>query len=362
MKPFIQKAYYQPNALEKLLQKIPKKNFLIDINNLFASQSLESISNGQISAILEKYSVNQPERKYNNELCSIFTEFLTDNLGNFESDPTCYQSAKKMQELLRLTDSDFQKLYSQISLDVFTKKAIEILQLRKKYQEEEQSIFAQWANVLQISKEKDEEIINECRHSIVQGYFDKIIEDRRISPDEWEQGEELSRKLNVHAHFGENTKKLIEKYKKLWVIENEELPTIEAGILIQKNEHVYLEIATTLYEYRKVTKSVSYGGPAFRVKIMKGVYFRAGNVGVQRHSEDELKQIDIGVLYITNKKILFMGGNGNKTIKYNQIVDLIPYSDGFQISKESGKSPFFTVHDKDIELILATIARVIRDS
>ncbi len=65
-----------------------------------------------------------------------------------------------------------------------------------------------------------------------------------------------------------------------------------------------------------------------------------GSVGVQRVSEDVWQTIDSGKVYLTNKRLIFMGSKVNKTIRLNKILDINPFKNGIDIQKETGKSPF----------------------
>jgi len=361
MKPFTNKEYYQPNSIEKLLKKIPQKNVLIDINNLLADESLNKLSKEQILTLDKKYQIENSATKFRAEINGFFKEFITYNLGNPESENNDFQSAKKFQELVGISDIDFTKEYEPIAYNKFTGKVEEIFIASKKCQEEEENQIEQVRIQFGIDEEKAVQIATECRKNIILNYAKSIIEDERVSPDEIRNLEEMKKNFNVEINMGEESKKAIEKYKTLWLIENSDIPIVEADIMLQKSEQCYFNGFADLYENRKITKSVGYAGPTFRMKIVKGVYFRAGNVGISRQTEDRLTLIDSGKLFITNKRILFVGKT-NKTIKYNQIIDLTPYTDGVEIVKDAGKSPTFLLKDADGVIVTAIIARNIFDS
>jgi hypothetical protein len=80
-----------------------------------------------------------------------------------------------------------------------------------------------------------------------------------------------------------------------------------------------------------------------RIKIAKGLYWRAGSIGVHKISQDVLSLIDSGTAFLTNKRIIFMGGKKNTNIALNKILDINPYSNGVEIHKATGKSPFIEI-------------------
>ena len=55
-----------------------------------------------------------------------------------------------------------------------------------------------------------------------------------------------------------------------------------------------------------------------------------------------------------------MGAKGNKVTKLNNILDFNPYSNGIEIQKASGKSPFIEF-SQDIDIFTLMLDRVIRD-
>ena len=125
MKPFITKEYYQPTSIEKLLKKIPQKNVVIDINNLLANESLSNLAKEQITMIENKYQVDNSAKKFKTEIFGLFKEFINHNLGSSTSDDNDFQSAKKFQEILGISDIDFFKEYEPVAIDKFKSKVDE---------------------------------------------------------------------------------------------------------------------------------------------------------------------------------------------------------------------------------------------
>jgi hypothetical protein len=360
MKPFVQKSYFEPNTMEKLFKKVPKNNFLIELNNLLAQEDLENLSRRKIVSIEGKYGIDDSNKIFHNELCEMFKEFLNNNLGN--DNENNLQTARNVKDLLGLSNSDFEKIYEPISLDLFEKEMNQLIHKNLRYSEEEQKIFNNLIESFGISEEKGKEILNKIKKEIVTNFYQKILEDKRVSPDEEKQAAKLCLDLDVTPKIDENSQKIFDNYKRLWAIENSELVRIEPDIIVTKNEYCYMQCSASLFENRRITKRVGYSGQTFRFKIAKGWYYRTGDFAVKRTSEDILIKIDDGVLHITNKKILFVGSKQNKTIRFNQIVDIVPFSDGFELSKETGKSPFFTISGEFPKIAVAIIARVIKDS
>jgi hypothetical protein len=121
----------------------------------------------------------------------------------------------------------------------------------------------------------------------------------------------------------------------------------ESQIILKKNEEMVFAVPNiSLREPRAVRRIAGgYGGPSFRVT--KGVYFRVGAVGAQSESHEELRDIDLGVLTITNKRIVFSGAKRAVNIDLRKIVSVEPYSNGIALRRsDRQKTQYFTGIDQ----------------
>jgi hypothetical protein len=361
MKPFENKPYFEPSFFDKISKSVPKNNFLIDLNNYLSITDLDELTIDKFEELASKYKIKNPYDKFYDELCDILFEFVTFHLGSKESKTNNIKSFKCIQKFLQLNDDDFERIVPPLTLAKFTLLVTFYFRAEKKYGDSEKALFAYAAENYGLSKEVAESVIKEIGEDVVKEYYVEIFKDRRISPEEEKAGNELINALNVKHNFSINDKNTAEKFKKLWQIENGEMDETPVDIILQKNEKCFFASVATLCENRTITKSVGYAGPTFRLKIAKGLYYRVGNFATKRDTEDVMTRIDNGVLYITNKRILFVGKQ-NKPIKYSQIIDLKLYTDGIEIFKDSGKSPLFIIQDADSEIALAIIVRQIQDN
>ena len=132
------------------------------------------------------------------------------------------------------------------------------------------------------------------------------------------------------------------------------------NINLQRNETCYFRAETGWHEYRRVTRRIRYGGPTVRLRIAKGVYWRMGDLGVQTGSDDVLTRVDSGSLFLTNKRLIFMGSRKNTTIRLSKILDFTPYKNGVEIQKSSGKSPFLEF-EQGVDVFCMMLGRVLGD-
>ncbi|HAL16858.1 MAG TPA: hypothetical protein DCP32_08930 [Anaerolineaceae bacterium] len=124
---------------------------------------------------------------------------------------------------------------------------------------------------------------------------------------------------------------------------------IAVDINLPKNEFCYVSEKVELYEERTVTKSMSFHGPTLRIKILPGISYRAGNIDLGKRTETVSTKVDTGLLYVTNKRLLFIGSEKSKSIFYKSVLNVDVNYDGLTIIKDSGKNQHFKFR-KNVDL------------
>jgi len=401
-----------PTFFQKLFKKPVKENFLHEINNLLANNENDftKISNTELSELVEKYKIRDLsifEDQFKSYFIRIVTEAIKDEVLTDEE----VNGINSIKKLLNIPDSFVNDEIEKAVKEIYKKRVDSAISDGFVTDQETEELDSLRRN-LRISKEQAKSVLNDeikskgsdiyrdkVRKSINDGeltneekanlekiqesmclskstavyiygqeastiynnYLNKAISDQRLSPDEDKELEELVKKLGVSEVNTSNAqRKLLDKYRLYWVIENGAVPTIESDVALQRGEQLYFKTHIDWNELRTVTTRVSYAGVSTRIRICKGVYFRTGTGVPQRTSQDVYKVIDSGEMYLTNKRIIFMGSKSNKTIRLNKILSFSPYSDGVEINKDTGKSPFFAF-SKDIELFSLFLSRAIND-
>ena len=162
-------------------------------------------------------------------------------------------------------------------------------------------------------------------------------------------------------------KEVIETKKKLHMIESgNHLPVIEVDVLLKTAEEAYFDETVTFHEER--TRRIYQGrSSGTSIRVAKGVSFRVGASKGDAVNEDYLKEIDKGEFVITNKRIIFVGGDKNWNIVLAKLLRIQEISvDGqpsLAFSTESTskkKLVSFKSEDKMIEA-KAIINRIVKE-
>ena len=331
----------KPSLIGRILKRTPKENALIEINNLFVKNEddLTKVSLEQVQEITDKYKIKLT-KKFKALRLDLFRTYIHHCLEDQVIDESEINTFLHLKKLLHLKDVEIKqvlnfetnKLYDQevknaVSDGILTKEEKDNLALLKK-------------NLL-LNDQVADDILQTNSNKVLNDFINDAVSDERLSDEEFKRMNEISLSLGIEPKLNQRTKENLERYRLYWTIENGELPIYEnPPINIQKSENLYFKANVNWQEQRRVTKRINYGGPTVRIKIAKGVYYRMGSISAKSVSEDVWQVIDSGNIYLTNKRLIFMGSRGNKTIRLNKILDITPFKNGVDIQKDTGKSPF----------------------
>jgi len=138
-----------------------------------------------------------------------------------------------------------------------------------------------------------------------------------------------------------------DSYQRLYdFLDNDILPDVYVeGLNLQKSERAFTWLhSVTLHEERTQTRTVG-ANAGFSVRGAPGLWLHSGKRAGQVIKEDYWKELDTGVLVLTNKHVYFKGASKAFRIRLDKIIGLQFYGDGIDITKESasGKTQHFAV-------------------
>jgi hypothetical protein len=90
-------------------------------------------------------------------------------------------------------------------------------------------------------------------------------------------------------------------------------------------------------EEKTVTTGITYGGVRMSGKgAFKGVF---GHTNLIKHTKTDFQTVSHGILYLTSKRLIFVGKNKTKTIRLDRVLNVEVFQDSVFINKENGNSP-----------------------
>lgn len=356
---FAQANLSERSFFQKIFKQHPPENAVKEVNNLLASQPLLQISRREIEAVEKKHSVNiKKEFKLNLE--EFYAVYLNHCLKDKSLSEDELKELKHLKTILNLDDKSIDTLHAKIG-EILYKQSFQEAVSDGRLTKEEEMFLRKLESELRLPKDLANKISNETRRSFMSNHVAQIVADQRLSPDEEREMEAIAASLNIDIKIDDENKEIFDRLKKYWALENLELESVNADIALQRNEHCYVFIRNVhWHELRSVRKRVTYSGYATSFKVAKGFYLRSGSYKPQSFSTDEMKLIDSGVLYLTNKRIIFTGFKKNSNIKLDKILSITPYTNGVEINKETGKSLTLTLPERP-DVFCIILERLLRE-
>ncbi len=360
MKIFQFKENKKQNFIDKILKKTPKENAIIEINNLFVKNedNLTAVKLEDINLIADKYKVNI-NNKFKNLRIDLFRQYIIHCLQDLKIDEEEITTFQHLKKILYLTDLEIKQVIDFETKNIYHQHVKESVSNGILTDDEKTTLQKLKKNLL-ISDEDSENMIKSSSEIVLANFMNEALSDQRLSDNEITKMNQICNSLGIEAKFDNNTRQKFDKFRLYWLIENGNLPILNSPINIQKNEILHFIGNVKWLEQRTITKRINYGGPSARIKIAKGFYYTVGSVSAKRITEDIWQVIDTGKIYMTNKRIIFMGNKGNKTIQINKILDVAPYKNGVDIQKESGKSPFIEFSD-NVDIFSMILVRLMNE-
>lgn len=174
-----------------------------------------------------------------------------------------------------------------------------------------------------------------------------MLEDGQLSPEEDARLTSMLSGLKVNALFEHETIMILDDARRGWAINNAPLPEIPAPVHLQRGEKAYAVVRAEAWEERSRVSRVSYAGPALNLRVVQGVYLRAGTyaVGGQREAYEYL--IGQGDLIVTNKRLIFVGANKSISPRLDSILQIDPYIDGVRVTRATGKPVLYRFETRE---------------
>jgi len=359
MTPFVTHDLLKPSFLYRILKRNPRANAILCIENLLAAKPVRSVTIEEIETIAIEHHL-RIKSDMRDDCSLLYAKYLRYCLTDKHISEKEQQDLAHLKLLFQLPERDTIKIHDDITKRIYSAAVDEVL-ADKRLDDKEEAFLEELKTNIRMNESLAKSVWKEKVFSLLDNTVQQAIADERLSPDEDDELHAICKSLHIDMSVEDATQKLLDKYRLYWQIENEELPEIPVQIRIQKSEHCYFAGNCNWFEQRRVTKRINYGGPTMRIKIAKGLYWRMGSLAVQPVSEESWRLIDEGEFYLTNKRLIFMGASGNKTIRLTKILDFTAYQNGIEIQKDTGKSPFLEFSD-GADLFAMILGRAISDA
>lgn len=349
----------KPSLLQRLFRQQPDENAIIEVNNLLASMPLMSIKRTDITNISTRYNLNL-NKIFKKNVYEFYAVYLKACLQDNTISDEEAQQLDHLASILGLTEKDREVIQENVAGPIF-QNAVESAVANGRLSDSDWEYFDTLQQQIRLPDTLADTISANVREKYFRSFMDTIVSSERLSPKDDQELEAIKKSLQITVSLDSQSIANLNKFRTYWEIENGQISPIPVDINLQRNEACYFSSPIDWYEQRTITQRVDYGGPVARLKIMKGVYFRVGSVSARKVTSEEWRHIDSGTLYLTNKRILFMGSKKNTNIRLDKVLSFIPYTNGIEINKEIGRSPFLAFNS-NVDIVSLMISRFLKEN
>lgn len=195
-----------------------------------------------------------------------------------------------------------------------------------------------------------------------QAAVNMAIEDRRVSEEEETSLYHIHSVLQLSEDVFDEAEKKISKYRNLYEIENGNLIRFEVDKdLLNEGEYCHWFADVVLMEERAVNHIPV--DSSIGAKIIKGLTYRVGTNKGRLIADTDLLPVTKGVLYVTNKRMIFSSDEKSFDIPYDELVDIGLYSDGMKFSVSDNEKPYLfkTLQSEDTEAVGLLLSHAAND-
>ena len=194
----------------------------------------------------------------------------------------------------------------------------------------------------------------------------KKFEDRlrEVGADGYLDSEEDAELCRLVERFGlthneiSHTLQDLISLKKLTAIQDGNLTIIGVDINLMEKEACYYEIPAKLMEGKPPTENKEVS-----IQVTKDVCYQVGGFKGKMITAAIKEIADRGSLYLTNKRIVFVGGKKNVTYPLSKIISLNKYANAIQFLKEKEDKPKYFIFENKyaVDEILMTYFELISE-
>lgn len=131
-----------------------------------------------------------------------------------------------------------------------------------------------------------------------------------------------------------------------------------APILLAKNESILWTYKNVSLYQEKITKERVGRTGGFSFRIIKGVYYRTGQIKGKPVEHSTMEFNGKGSLFITNKNLIFHSQQKGVKIPFSKIIGIAPYSDGIEVHKDGKKETRLTMQGFDPWFLMNVLSKI----
>ncbi|HLP20664.1 MAG TPA: hypothetical protein VK174_10200 [Chitinophagales bacterium] len=343
------------NITQTLFNITPIANAVRELNNLLATIPLQQITVGEVRNIETRYGI-QFSKDFQLNTEEFYATYLNHCLADKQLSPDEIQDLSYLKLLLALSDSTVDFLHNMVT-GVIYKKAVQDAITDGRLSTEEKDFLAALQQQLKLPQEIADKIAKETSTVFLNTYVSQITSDKRLSPQEEAEAQQIANSLGLTYDPAKMNNEMVQRMRQYWALENLPLPAIQTDIILSARENCYIEIPRANWRELRTFTQESYTGTVRASQLSKRYAYGDFKRNVTQY--EKIVIIDTGKLYLTNRRLVFIGKSQNFDLPLTSILQLSPLSNGIEIKRADSRNLGLEFNDK-VDIFNIMLARVLQ--
>lgn len=343
------------SLMQRLLHQHPSENAVIELNNLLATQPIQSITTTDLAAIEQRYG--SPLSRFMLNLEEFYAVHLNFLLVNHLLMNNGLTDLAHLRALFQLPVQSAEMLHTRIGEITYRRRTEKAVQ-GGRITAGDKAALVELQEAISLPPELADTIYGEVCQSHLNQFVRTFGVDARITPDEDQRLLVISKNLGIK--LSAEARQTVERFKRYWAVENTPLPIIEVAVSLQKSEQCHFHTETVQwYEERATVRRSNYYDHYEQHKSFDVMDLQSNATSAQTERFDIIKRISAGNLYLTNKRLIFEGHDKTTSVKFKTIISVKAYKQGILVDKLTGKNMLLLM-DRDADRLTLLIQRLLR--
>lgn len=312
------------------------ENSIIELTNAIVDYGRPAaIPQKDIDRIHSKYHFNIYNR-FSIEVAPVYMAFVRQvfsGLANTELTQDDVDDIAALQAIFQIPNDSIERLNYKAGSTVY-RDALKKALADSILSEEEKKGLLHLGRQLDLDEGTMHELYNQSLSDLIQEKVEAALEDGELSPNEESDINATCERFDIDLSYTANTKRAIRRAKELWQLKHAPLLPINVDIQLKRGEDCFASFDALWLEVRRSAASPWH--PQYMTSSDKSEIALSYAPIV----EDCLTEIDAGKLFLTNKRLIFVGKGTTTTIPFSKILKIEQFREGIKVHKETGRSPY----------------------
>ena len=311
-------------------------NSIIELTNAIVDSGRPAaVPKKTIEDIHSKYRFNIYNH-HSAEIAPIYMAFVRkvfSGLVNTELTQEDVDDIIALQELFQIPEDSVARLNLKVGSTIY-RDAMKAALADSILSESEKEGLLHLGRQLDLDEDTMHTLYNQSLCDLIQEKVEAALEDGELSPDEESDIDETCKRFDIDLSYTANTKRAIRRAKELWQLKHAPLLPISVDIQLKRGEDCFAEFDALWLEVRR-SAATSWHPQYMTLSDNTEIALSYAPI-----VEDCLTEIDAGKLFLTNKRLIFVGKGTTTTIPFSKILRIEQFREGIKVHKEIGRSPY----------------------